>query len=255
MSRTRSRRRRILELIAGGEEDVDALAAWLTVSPSTIRRDLASMSEAGVVTRTYGGATLAHPAPEQTLGARESTNRAAKEAIALAAVDLVEDGDTLLLDAGSTVAAFGRALLDRRVRVVTSNLPLVPVLVQRGLEVVVLGGEVRPMSMGVIGPYAEMVLRRITVDKAFLGADGVVAGHGLCEARAEQCALKELMMAQARDVVVLADASKLGVASQQHWARLPAHWTLVTDDGAGEERVRPFLRSGTVRVLRGRSVS
>ncbi len=106
--------------------------------------------------------------------------------------------------------------------------------------------------MGVIGPLAEMVLRRLTVDKAFLGADGVVAGRGLCEASPEQCALKELMMGQAGAVAVLADSSKLGHASQQYWARIPGHWTLVTDPGAGEELLKPFLRLPSVRVLQGK---
>lgn len=255
MSRTSPRRRRILELISNGEEDVDALADILGVSSSTIRRDLASMSDAGVVTRTYGGAVLAHQAPEQTLVARELINQSAKEAIATTAVNQVADGDILLLDAGSTIAAFGRALAERlggrRIRVVTGNLPLVPVLIQSGIQVTVLGGDVRPISMGVIGPYAEMVLRHLTVDKAFLGADGVVAERGLCEALPEQCGLKELMMAQAREVFVLADASKLGTASQPHWAHLPAAWTLMTDDGAAPERLQAFLRRPAVGVFQG----
>lgn len=255
MSRTSPRRQQILDLISNGEEDVDVLAGILGVSASTIRRDLACMSDAGVVTRTYGGAVLAHQLPEQSLGAREATNRAAKEAIALAAVDQVADGDILLLDAGSTIAAFGRALTERlggrQIRVVTGNLPLVPLLLQCGIPVTVLGGEVRPISMGVIGPYAEMVLRHLTVDKAFLGADGVVAERGLCEARPEQCVLKELMMAQARELFVLADASKLGTASQPHWAHLPAAWTLMTDEGAPPDRLQAFLRRPAVRVFRG----
>jgi DeoR family transcriptional regulator, fructose operon transcriptional repressor len=251
MGRTEDRRRRILELITAGEEDVDALAALLDVSASTIRRDLADLSSAGAITRTYGGAVLAHAQPEQALSIRERTNRAAKEAIARAALDLIEDGDSLLLDAGSTVAALGRLLANRRVRVVTGNLPLVPLLVQSGIEVTVLGGTVRPISMGVIGPLAELVLRRLTVDKAFLGADGVVAGRGLCEARPEQCALKELMMAQAGAVAVLADSSKLGRASQQYWARMPGHWTLITDSAATEDMLKPFRRVPSVRVLGG----
>jgi DeoR family fructose operon transcriptional repressor len=226
----------------------------MDVSSSTIRRDLASLSRTGTITRTYGGAVLAPPVPEQTLSIRERTNRAAKESIARAALDLIEDGDCLLLDAGSTVEALGRLLVHRRVRVVTSNLPLVPLLIHRGIEVTVLGGTVRPISMGVVGPLAEMVLRRLTVDKAFLGADGVVAGRGLCEARPEQCALKELMMAQAGTVTVLADSSKIGQPSQQYWARIPGRWTLVTDSGATEDMLKPFLRLPSVRVLQGAPV-
>ncbi|TBW41162.1 DeoR/GlpR transcriptional regulator [Siculibacillus lacustris] len=251
MNRTERRRRRLLELITAGEEDVDVLAAAVEVSASTIRRDLAALAEDGRITRTYGGAVPARPLAEHPLTTREALHRAAKAEIAERALDLVEDGDSLLLDAGSTVAAFGRLLVGRRVRVVTGNMALVAPLIQAGIEVTVLGGVVRPLSMGVVGPLAEAVLRRLTVDKAFLGADGVVAGRGLCEARPEQSALKELMMAQAARVVVLADASKLGMAGQPCWAPLPGAWTLVTDAQATDEQIRPFLRTAGVAVLRG----
>ena len=250
MSRTSLRRQRILELISTGEEDVDVLAGLLDVSASTIRRDLAVMSEDGQITRTYGGAVLAHPAPEETLSARESENRAAKEGIARAAAAVIADGDRVLLDAGSTVLALGRLLVHRPLHVVTGNLPLVPVLANTPpLDLIVLAGAVRPISMGVIGPLAEQTLRRITVDKVFLGCDGVVAGRGLCEASAEQTALKELMVAQAAHVYVLADSTKLGRASQQFWAPLPRPWTLITDGGASDEQIAPFARL-RVQVIR-----
>ena len=251
MSRTARRRQRILDLIGTGEEDVDVLAGILGVSASTIRRDLALMSQEGRITRTYGGAVLAHAQPEHPLAARENENRAAKDAIARAAAAMIEDGERVLLDAGSTVGALGRLLPPRPLHVVTGNLPLVPILANAPpLDLVVLAGAVRPISMGVVGPLAEQTLRRITVDKAFLGCDGVVAGRGLCEASAEQTALKELMAAQAAQVFVLADASKLGRASQQFWAPLPRRWTLITDASAGAEQLAPFERQHGVRIIR-----
>lgn len=251
MSRTKRRRQHILELIGAGEEDVDRLARALDVSESTIRRDLAVMSDEGMVTRTYGGAVLARAQPEQALSTREHLNRSAKDSIARAAAALIEDGDSVLLDSGSTVGALGRLLPSRKLRVVTGNLALVPVLANApDVDLVVLGGTVRPISMGVMGPLAEQTLRRVTVDKVFLGADGVVAGRGLCEARAEQTALKELMIAQAAEVFVLADASKLGRANQQFWAPLPPGWTLITDSFATEEQLAPFVRLATVRIIR-----
>ena len=251
MSRTSRRRQRILELIGTGEEDVDVLAGILDVSASTVRRDLAVMSQEGRVTRTYGGAVLAHAQPEQTLSARENENRAAKDAIARAAAAMIDDGDRVLLDAGSTVGALGRLLPSRSLHIVTGNLPLVPILANTPpLELVVLAGAVRPISMGVVGPLAEQTLRRLTVDKAFLGCDGVVAGRGLCEASAEQTALKELMVAQAAEVFVLADASKLGRASQQFWALMPKRWTLITDASASDEQLAPFARHHGVQIIR-----
>ncbi|HTH16727.1 MAG TPA: DeoR/GlpR family DNA-binding transcription regulator [Magnetospirillum sp.] len=251
MSRTSLRRQRILDLIGAGEEDVEVLARLLDVSASTIRRDLAVMSEKGVITRTYGGAVMAHAQPEQALSTREHLNRAAKDAIAQAALGLIQDGDMVLLDAGSTVGALGRLLPGRHVRVVTSNLALVPSLANvPNLNLMVLGGTVRPISMGVVGPFAEQALRRISADKVFLGADGVVAGRGLCEATPAQIALKELMAAQAAEVYVLADASKLGSATQNFWALLPGRWTLVTDRSATDAQLEPFARQPLVRIIK-----
>lgn len=251
MSRTSQRRQRILDLITAGEEDVEFLAAALAVSESTIRRDLAVMSEQGVVTRTYGGAVLAHAQPEQALSTREHQNRAAKDAIARAAAARIDDGDSVLLDAGSTAGALARLLPGRRLRVVTGSLPLVPLLANEpGIDLMVLAGTVRPISMGVVGPLAELVLRRLSVDKVFLGADGVVAGRGLCEATAEQISLKELMAAQAAEVFVLADASKLGRATQNFWAPLARRWTLITDSSATEAQLDPFARLPLVTIVR-----
>lgn len=251
MSRSRRRRARILELLTSGRGDVEELAGLLDISPSTIRRDLAAMAEEGHVTRTYGGAVLAHAQPEHTLSAREDENRAAKDAIARAAAALIEDGDRVALDAGSTVGALGRLLAGRPLHVVTSNLPLAPILANAPpLELTVLGGVVRPMSMGVVGPLAELAMRRMSVDKAFLGCDGVVAERGLCEASADQTSLKELMMRQAAEIFVLADSSKLGRADQPFWALSPARWTLITDASAADEQIEPFRRMKTARVIR-----
>ncbi len=145
MKRSEDRRRRILDLVSSCEEDVDALAHQFWVSASTIRRDLADLSQSGAIMRTYGGAVLAHQAPEQPLLAREQLNRAAKEQIGRRAAATIEDGDSILLDAGSTVAALGRCLGNRKVRVVTSNL-------QR------IGGEARlePIKALVLGPARVM---------------------------------------------------------------------------------------------------
>jgi DeoR/GlpR family transcriptional regulator of sugar metabolism len=246
MRQRRTRRDAILDAIAGGDADVDSLAARFGVSASTIRRDLQHLSAQRAIARTYGGAMLA--APEQSLRAREGQNRAAKAAIAAAALAQVAEGETLILDGGSTVEALGLLLRGRRQRVITNNLPLIPALTDGpGMELVVLGGTVRPISMGTTGPLAEQALRQMTADKVFTSADGVVAGRGLCEATLEQVALKALMTQQAAEVFVLADASKLGRAGQPCWAPLRPGWTLVTD--APEAACAPFRAAG-LRVIR-----
>lgn len=245
-----SRRALLLDLLRQGEVDVDDVARRFAVSASTVRRDLRHLAEAEGVTRTYGGALLARPADEQSLRQRETANGPAKEAIARAALACVAEGDSLILDAGSTVAALARLLVDRRHRVVTNNLMLVPMLAEApGIELTVLGGAVRTTSMCTTGHQAVEALRRVTADKLFTGADGVVAGRGLCEASPEQAALKETMMAQARDVYVLADSSKLMRAGQPHWSPLPPRWTLITDGAADPQWRRAFEAAGAHIVL------
>jgi DeoR family fructose operon transcriptional repressor len=113
----------------------------------------------------------------------------------------------------------------------------------------VLGGNLRTISMATTGPLAEEALRQIAADRCFLSADGVVAGRGLCEATLQQVSLKRLMMAQAAEVFVLADASKLGHASQPFWAPVSRPWTLITDAAASAQQCLPFEDQG-VTVLR-----
>ncbi|WP_316201517.1 hypothetical protein [Bradyrhizobium sp. SZCCHNR3093] len=107
-------------------------------------------------------------------GQRLAVQGREKQAIARAAIDLIEDGDTLILDAGSTVAAFGRLLRERRLRIITNNLALLPFLAKApAIDLVGLGGTLRPTSMSTMGPLAIEALRRMTADRAIMSADGV----------------------------------------------------------------------------------
>lgn len=248
--RGKERHSLLLHSLAAGEVDVVRLARRFRVSASTIRRDLQRLSSANAVRRTYGGAMLAHAQAETSLNQRQTVNGAQKNAIARAALDLLADDDVLILDAGSTVAAFASLLKGRRHRLITNNLPLLAALSDApGLELTVLGGSLRVTSMSTVGPLAIDTMRRMTADKVFMSADGVVAGRGLCEASLDQAALKSSMMEQAREVIVLADSSKLGRSSQSAWARLPATWTLVTDRRATAAQCAKFAAAGA-RVIR-----
>jgi DeoR/GlpR family transcriptional regulator of sugar metabolism len=250
MARSEERRRLLLETLRSGEVDVGDLAKRFSVSASTVRRDLQRLSSVNAVRRTYGGAILAHPGPEESLSKRQSVNGAQKDAIARCAVGLLDDDDVLILDAGSTVTALGRLLKGRRHRVITINLALVPIFSDApGIELIVLGGTLRTTSMSTVGPLAMEAMRQMTADKVFLSGDGVVAGRGLCEASLDQVALKSLMMNQARDVFVLADATKLSQAKQSAWAQLPRRWTLITDWRVTAKQCETFSAAGARVIL------
>jgi DeoR/GlpR family transcriptional regulator of sugar metabolism len=244
-----NRRSQITELLRNRPVEVDELAARFGVSASTIRRDLARLTEGGEIVRTYGGAVTGARG-EQTLHERELLARPEKAAIARHAEQFVPDDSLVLLDAGTTTGALATRLADRQgLTVATNGLTALNALAEaQGVRLIVLGGTLRHVSLGMVGSIAETALSALTADAAFLGADGVVAGRGMCEATEEQAALKRLMVAQAGAVYVLADASKLGAAPSHFWTRPTRPWTLVTDAGATEEQLAPFHADPLITV-------
>lgn len=248
--RARDRRAEIAAILRSRPASVEELAERYDVSPSTIRRDLAHLSGSGEVIRTYGGALAAAPG-EQSVHEREHLALPQKAAIARAAERYVQPGQVLLLDAGTTVGALASRLADRQgLTVVTNGLTTMHALEDAGgVELIVLGGTVRHVSLGMIGPLAEAALAGITADVAFLGADAVSADRGISEGTAEQAALKRAMVRNAAAVVVLADAGKLSVGSSHYWTALDRDWTLVTDDRATGEQLAPYRDSGDVEVV------
>jgi DeoR family transcriptional regulator, fructose operon transcriptional repressor len=248
----RNRHQRILELLQSAELGIDGLANTLDVSVATIRRDLSQLAEEGKITRTYGGAVLPPARVERSLQERATIAGQEKEAIAQIAVTHVENGDTLVLDAGTTTGALARQLRRfRDLKVITNGFSVMLALAEaEDIEVILLGGTLRYVSYDVVGPYAELVLRRITARKTFVSADGVVAGRGLCETTAEQASLKALMLEQSDTIYILADSTKLGDSYSSFWTPFPEKWTLITDSGATESQLASFraLPGVTIQV-------
>lgn len=246
---TRARHDALVALLRDGVEGVEALAGRLGVSPSTVRRDLGRLQREGRIARTYGGALVREGFTERSFGESAQLNQAAKAAIADAALALVPERGTVFLDAGTTCLALARRLVDRGpLTVVTRGLEAALFLVRSdGVRVTVLGGDVRPLSHGVVGSLSSLTLQRLSVDIAFLGADAVDPDRGIGEPTPEETYVKEVAASRASDVVVLADGSKLAPASLPAWLPLEPTWTVVTDATAPPDRLEA-LRS-RVRVL------
>jgi DeoR/GlpR family transcriptional regulator of sugar metabolism len=229
-----------------GLASVDDLAEQFGVTASTIRRDLGQLTAEGLLARTYGGAIAVHPHPESSLRQRAVEDYEVKRLIAKWAARQVKPGETILLDAGTTVGAMAQFLREiETLTVVTAGLTALVALADADhVRVECLGGTLRHLSQGFVGPLAEANLTRLSFDRAFLGADSVTADRGICEAEIEQTRLKELMMERAGDVYVLAHAAKLGQRLFHAWAPLPSGVTLVTDSSASVEQIAPFERAG-----------
>ncbi len=249
---SRERRSEILRLATTtGLASVEELAVAMGVTASTIRRDLTVLTSQGHLARTYGGAMALLRHPEASLRQRTGVAFHAKRAIGRWAAAQVKPGETILLDAGSTTGAMAHELAHaKNITVATVGLTALEELAYaKGVEVLCLGGRVRPLSQGFVGPLTEAALDRMTFDRVFMGADGVSAERGICEADLEQTRLKELMVRQSNVTYVLAHSAKLGQHPFHAWARMPQQWTLVTDGAADSTELARFRDCGISIVV------
>lgn len=237
--------RLIRRLREDGRASVATLARDLGVTPSTIRRDLARLADDGTLVRTYGGAAL----PTTAGTASSGPTAEAKRAIAAAAAGLVEDGQTIAISSGSTTLELARRLVDRRLTVITNALDVVGVLLDRdGIELVVLGGVVRPRMHSMLGHLAELALRELRADTLFMGIGALDPDHGLMNDSIPEILTDRALRRSARSCVVLADASKFSGVSPAFVFGLTEVDTVVTDAGVDPADV-VALRARGVRVV------
>ncbi|GAB3286371.1 DeoR/GlpR family DNA-binding transcription regulator [Pseudoclavibacter terrae] len=242
------RRQDILQrTTAEGPSTVDDLATRYDVTPSTIRRDLTRLGEAGLLARTYGGVIAVNGHGESSLPERAGEAQAEKRAIAKLAADRITAGATLILDAGSTIAAMTPHLRHREeLTVVTPNLQVINDLSDEKspVQVIAVAGRLRKLSRSFVGALAEATLERVRGDIAFLGADSVSADGQLCEMETEQTRLKEIIGRRVTQVYVLAHGSKLGRSVGQASLSMPPSWAVVTDESALPEHIEQLRALG-----------
>ena len=210
---------------------VAELHAEFGVSVATIRRDLDELEAAGVLRRVHGGAVSVDQRPvEARFDAKAAVRATEKARIAARAVALIQPGETLYLDAGSTVLELAHLLRGRHdLTVVTNSLPAVTALAGRGPHLVILGGDLRPLSQAIVGPLSRLLLEQLYVDRAFMGTFGLSLDAGLTTSDPQEAYTKELVLGRARQVVLLADHAKLGTRSFAHAGRLDQMDVLITD--------------------------
>jgi DeoR/GlpR family transcriptional regulator of sugar metabolism len=240
---SRPRQEEIIRLATTtGLPSVEDLAAQFSVPASAIRGDLATLQVLGCQARTSSGATALRS--HQTDSSAEPSPKAvdARRGIARWAAKQIRSGETVLLDAGSTVAALARQLRPtRNLTVATTSLAVLQELSETdSIHVECLGGTLGYVSRGFVGPLAEAALERMTFDRAFLGADGITAEDGICAVDLQQTRLKELVGRRADRTYVLVHSAALGQRPFHAWAPLLPGWTLVTDVSAEAASLAPF---------------
>ena len=246
------RQRKILELLReAGKVSVESLCDLFHVSAPTIRADLGALEQRHLLRRTHGGAipvetTLYEPSFLE----REQSQTEEKRRIGRMAAMRVQDHETVLLDAGTTIHEIARHLRERRgLTVVTNSLPAAFDLAESGsVNVVLIGGQVHAERRATLGPLATEFLRDMHVDRAFIGVNGVSEESGWTVVDFDAVQVKRAMMARAREVVVVADHSKLGEATFASIGPLNSAHVLITDTPIERESLRSALEKAGVEI-------
>jgi len=247
------RRTRLLELVRSRRfATLPELADQLDVSESTVRRDLDQLEDQGEAQRIHGGVLYTGSSPKLPhFDANQSVQWEKKKAIAAAAVELIEDGDSILLDGGSTTYEVARLLVGRPIHVVTTSLPVANLFASDGnSDLVLVGGNICPRSGVARGPYTDRMLAMVRVQKTLFSVAGV-HDEGFFNNDLLLVETERAMMQAANEVIVVADSTKFGRQSLTHLCPLQAVHHLVVDDGVPDEWRERVRAAGVDLVVAG----
>ncbi len=247
------RRRQILEVLhRDGRVLVKDLARDFRISQITIRKDLESLDGQGLIHRTHGGAlpvqagTLLDP----NLREKENLHRVQKTQIAHAATRLVEEGQSVLLDSGSTTTAIACALKNMaRITVITNAINIAAELTGTRIEIILTGGTLRNNSFSLVGPLAEWTLRQLSADILFLGVDGFDTKAGLFTPNLLESEVNRTMVKIARRTIAVCDSSKFGRRSLCNIVPITAIHEVITDKQIPKSDLHALKEAGVKVTL------
>ncbi|TLN04218.1 DeoR/GlpR transcriptional regulator [bacterium] len=247
---TAERRQYILNrLRQDGKVVAVELSAELELSEDTIRRDLRELATAGLLQRVHGGALPSSPATAP-FTARQQQSAQAKSAIARAAAGLMQDGQVIILDGGTTALLVAQSLPDElRATIVTNSPPVATALAEHpGIEVIVIGGKLYKSSLVTVGAAAIESIERIRADLCMLGVCSVHPEAGVSVPDSEEAYVKRAMIESSAEVAALVSTEKLGTAASFVVAPITALTHLVTEAGLPEAMLAPYRQRGLTIV-------
>lgn len=246
------RRTAILNRLAGeGRVGVAPLAAAFEVSEVTIRQDLAYLEERGLLKRTHGGAIPLETGFELPFARTAGAFLEEKARIAQAAAATIRDGETILLDVGTTTTAIARALAGHRQLTVVTNALNIAILLEEAPEmtVIVTGGTLRATQHSLVNPLGLEVLAHVRADRAFLGANGIEHKAGVTNANFPEAEIKRAMLASARWKILVADSSKIGRVATAVVAPLNGFDLLLTTKEADADELERLRESLAIELV------
>lgn len=242
------RRQAILEIVrADGMVSMRELCRRVQTSEVTVRRDLRYLEAEGLLDRRRGGAVaLGAGSHEPTYSEKAHLAAGEKSAIALRAAELVDDGDAIIIGAGSTTQALARRLVGRReLTVVTNSLLVAQALARaRNVEVVMTGGTLRGPIFALVGSPAEQSLSALHTARAFISGNGLTARRGLSTPSTLVAGVDRAIVSAAAEVVVLADHTKIGLDTMVQTVPPERIARVITDSAADADELRRLREAG-----------
>jgi DeoR family transcriptional regulator of aga operon len=250
---TVSRRKKILEHIKEtGEVLVTRLSKEFGVSEVTIRNDLENLEKKNLLVRARGGAihTENHVGIDQQIAEKNKIHASEKAAIGKVAASLINDGDTIIIDSGTTTAEIVKHLgRIKHLNVITNALNIANLLMaQPSINVIIPGGYLRQNAMSLVGPLAEKNLRNFFVDKVFLSTDGFDTRQGIFTPNIDEAHLNGIMIEITKEVILVTDSSKFKRKSLAFICGLDKIKKVVTDAAIADDDKKRLEEAG-VEVL------
>jgi DeoR family fructose operon transcriptional repressor len=251
------RKTKILQLVKiGNPVTVTSLSQRFGISESTVRRDLQELEDSGLIQRTHGGAISVQTGFEMSFQEKEVRFLAEKRQIAILAANLVHDGETILLDSGTTTLEIARLLRAKKITVATNSMDIAQVFSdEAGVETLLLGGTLRKNTRSLVGYLTNDALRRMYFDKVFLAANGIDVEFGITTPNLTEAETKQYMLRAGKEKFLAADHSKLGQRSLCRVCGLEDLDLLITDTGlkpADEKQLGALVKVMTETIGSGR---
>lgn len=247
------RKNAILKLIQAGKPvKIGELCQQFGISESTARRDLQEMEDAGLIQRTHGGAISARLGIELSFREKEIQGLEEKRKIAQLASELVREGETVLLDSGTTTLEIARRLAGKKITIATNSIDIVQLFPDDSpVEVIVLGGTWRKATRSLVGYLTNETMQRIHFDKVFLAANGIDAKCGVTTPNPVEAETKRQFVRAGNEIILVADHSKIGQHGLYQICKLDELDWLITDDGIEPGELEVLRNLTKVRIAEG----
>lgn len=246
------RREKIIALLVeDGSAKVLDLAKLFKVTEVTIRQDLEKLEKDGLIIREHGGAYLKNVSDQvKTFSIVHQDNLDKKEAIAQKCLELIESGDTIILDSGSTTTEVAKKLKSiKNLTVITNALNIALMLgAEPGIEVIVTGGEFKPPTLSLTGEKAADFFRGLHVQKLFLATAGISLKAGLTYPSISDIVVKKAMIEAAETTYLVADSTKIGKSAFASLGALSLIDFIITDSGI-EEKYKQIFEDNDIQLI------